>query len=64
MSNLRLGEVFDAKELCLACDGLSPRIAMDGETIMHCPVLPRPRDGYRRGGRRLAAGGAGKIRHA
>lgn len=25
-------------DLCPACDGLSPGISMDGETIMHCPV--------------------------
>jgi hypothetical protein len=23
-------------DLCPACDGLSPGISMDGETIMHC----------------------------
>ncbi len=23
-------------ELCPACDGLSPGISMDGETVMHC----------------------------
>ena len=25
-------------DLCPACDGLSPGISIDGETIMHCPV--------------------------
>ena len=26
------------KAVCYACDGLSPGISVDGETIMHCPV--------------------------
>jgi hypothetical protein len=36
----RLGpeHVVDNMELCPACDALSPGIAMDGETIMRCPV--------------------------
>ena len=25
-------------DVCPACDGLSPGISADGETIMHCPV--------------------------
>jgi hypothetical protein len=25
-------------ELCPCCHGLSPGIAVDGETVMHCPV--------------------------
>ena len=25
-------------DLCPACDGLSPAISIDGETIMHCDV--------------------------
>jgi hypothetical protein len=34
----RLGpeKVIDGYELCPQCDGLSPGIHMDGETIMHC----------------------------
>jgi len=31
-------QVVDGFELCPCCDGLSPGIAMDGETIVHCPV--------------------------
>ena len=33
-------EDFDEPPLgtCPACDGLSPGISVDGETIMHCPV--------------------------
>jgi len=36
----RLGpeHVVDGMELCPSCDSLSPGIAMDGETVMHCPV--------------------------
>jgi hypothetical protein len=36
----RLGpeQVLDGRELCPCCDSLSPGIAMDGETIVHCPV--------------------------
>jgi len=36
----RLGpeKVLDGMELCPSCDSLSPCIAMDGETVMHCPV--------------------------
>jgi hypothetical protein len=36
----RLGpeKVLDGRELCPSCDSLSPCIAMDGETVMHCPV--------------------------
>ena len=29
-------QVVDGYELCPQCDGLSPGIHMDGETIMHC----------------------------
>jgi DNA-directed RNA polymerase subunit M/transcription elongation factor TFIIS len=29
-------QVVDGYELCPQCDGLSPGIRMDGETIMHC----------------------------
>jgi hypothetical protein len=29
-------KVVDGYELCPQCDGLSPGIATDGETIMHC----------------------------
>jgi hypothetical protein len=29
-------KVVDGYELCPQCDGLSPGISMDGETIMHC----------------------------
>jgi hypothetical protein len=29
-------QVVDGYELCPQCDGLSPGIATDGETIMHC----------------------------
>ena len=34
----RLGpeKVVDGYELCPQCDGLSPGIHMDGETVMHC----------------------------
>jgi hypothetical protein len=31
-------KVLDGMELCPSCDSLSPCIAMDGETVMHCPV--------------------------
>jgi hypothetical protein len=31
-------KVVDESELCPCCDGLSPGIGMDGETVMHCPV--------------------------
>ena len=31
-------QVVDGYELCPQCDGLSPGIHMDGETIMHCPA--------------------------
>jgi hypothetical protein len=31
-------KVVDGLELCPCCDGLSPGISMDGETIVHCPV--------------------------
>ena len=31
-------QVVDGFELCPSCDGLSPGIAMDGETVMHCHV--------------------------
>jgi hypothetical protein len=36
----RLGpeKVLDGRELCPACDSLSPGIVMDGETVVHCPV--------------------------
>jgi hypothetical protein len=29
-------QVVDGYELCPQCDGLSPGIARDGETVMHC----------------------------
>lgn len=34
----RLGpeHVVDGQELCPQCDGLSPGISIDGETVMHC----------------------------
>lgn len=38
LSKLGPEQVVDGFELCPSCDGLSPGIAMDGETIMHCPV--------------------------
>lgn len=31
-------QVVEGQELCPACDSLSPGIAMDGETIVHCRV--------------------------
>jgi hypothetical protein len=31
-------KVLDGMELCPCCDSLSPGIAMDGETIVHCPI--------------------------
>ena len=31
-------KVVDGSELCPCCDGLSPGISADGETIVHCPV--------------------------
>ena len=31
-------KVLDGMELCPSCDSLSPCIAMDGETVMHCPA--------------------------
>jgi hypothetical protein len=31
-------QVVDGFQLCPCCDSLSPGIAMDGETIMHCPI--------------------------
>ena len=31
-------KVVDGSELCPCCDGLSPGISMDGQTIVHCPV--------------------------
>jgi hypothetical protein len=36
----RLGpeKVLNGIGLCPCCDSLSPGIAMDGETIVHCPV--------------------------
>jgi hypothetical protein len=36
----RLGpeKVLNGVELCPCCDSLSLGIAMDGETIVHCPV--------------------------
>ena len=30
--------VVEGFELCPSCDGLSPGIAIDGETVMHCHV--------------------------
>jgi hypothetical protein len=30
-------KVLDGMELCPSCDSLLPCIAMDGETVMHCP---------------------------
>jgi hypothetical protein len=36
---LSLDEPSELPEaVCYACDGLSPGISVDGETIMHCPV--------------------------
>jgi hypothetical protein len=35
LENLGPEQVVDGYELCPQCDGLSPGIATDGETIMH-----------------------------
>jgi hypothetical protein len=32
-------KVVDGSELCPCCDGLSPGISADGETIVHCPFV-------------------------
>jgi hypothetical protein len=32
------GTAIDGFELCGACDGLSPGISIDGESIVHCPL--------------------------
>ena len=38
LMNLGPEQVVDRHELCPACDGRSPGISIDGETIVHCPV--------------------------
>jgi hypothetical protein len=38
LSELGPDQAVDGFELCPCCHGLSPGIAKDGETILHCPV--------------------------
>jgi hypothetical protein len=38
LMNLGPEKVVDGYEICPQCDGLSPGIDMDGETIVHCPT--------------------------
>src|SRR6516165_5334713 len=53
-------QVVDGYELCPQCDGLSPGIHMDGETIMHCSTC-HDKHAVTGRGRPLAGGGAKSI---
>ena len=59
-------QVVDGYELCPQCDGLSPGIHMDGETIMHCStchdkhaVTVEEADRWREAARKAYAGQRG-----
>ena len=47
--------------ICPTCDGLSPGIGIDGETIMHCPGCHEHGQGNPRRSGALRPGDAGKI---
>jgi hypothetical protein len=55
-------QVMDGFELSPSCDGLSPGIAKDGETIMHCPVChDQNAVTLTVGGTRCASGTGGRV---